>query len=197
MPEEGLETAELRERLEEAREHAHKHGGGESWVMALSLSTAILAVLAAVASLESGSFANQALADKNDAVLAQAKASDAWAFFQAKSIKSAIYASQAEAQRKADPDVFGKLSKEAERYKTESDDLKKEATESEKQVKEKQVHAEHNFHHHHLFAYAVTIFQVSIGIAAIAALAKRKQLWWASMAIGMGGIYFFARGFLG
>jgi len=52
MPEEGLETAEIRERLEEAREHAHGHGGGGTapWIMALSLSTAILAVLAAVAS---------------------------------------------------------------------------------------------------------------------------------------------------
>jgi hypothetical protein len=198
MPEEGLETAEIRERLEEAREHAHGgHGGGEKWVTALSLSTAMLAVLAAVASLESGAYANQALADKNDAVLAQAKASDGWSYFQAKSIKSAVFSAQAESQKKADPEVAARLAKEAERYKTESEGVKKEAEETEKEVKEKQHHAEHNFHHHHLFAYAVTIFQVSIGIAAIAALAKRKPLWWASMAIGLGGVYFFARGFLG
>ena len=55
MPEEGLETAEISEHVEHAREHGHGHGGGlEGWIMALSLSTAILAVLAAVASLESG-----------------------------------------------------------------------------------------------------------------------------------------------
>ena len=198
MPEEGLETAEIRERLEEAREHAHGHGGGGSapWIMALSLSTAILAVLAAVASLESGAHANHALAEKNDAVLAQNKASDAWAFFQAKSIKHAIYASQAEGLKKSDPDAAAKLGKEAERYKAESEEKKKDAEGSEHAIEEKQHHADAHFAKHHQFAYAVTIFQVSIGIAAIAALTKRKELWLGSILIGLGGLFFFVRGFL-
>ena len=165
--------------------------------MALSLSTAMLAVLAAVASLESGAYANHALADKNDAVLAQAKASDSWAYFQAKSIKHSIYAAQAEALHKGDAEVSAKLLKEANRYSTESEELKKAAEEAEHQVHEKQHHAELNFEKHHQFAYAVTIFQVSIGIAAIAALTKKKLLWFASMAIGAGGLYFFVRGFFG
>src|SRR5438067_2103740 len=56
MPEAPLETAELRESLEEARHHAQGHGGGHEgpgWMTALSLPTACIAAiaLAAIAAL--------------------------------------------------------------------------------------------------------------------------------------------------
>lgn len=90
MSEELIETKELQEKLGEAIEHAEKHPSLR-WIMYLSFSTAVMAVVAAVASLEAGSLSNEAILFKNEAVLNQAKASDNWSYFQAKGIKKEIY----------------------------------------------------------------------------------------------------------
>jgi hypothetical protein len=42
----------------------------------------------------------------------------------------------------------------------------------------------------------VTIFQVAIALAAIAALARRKALWWVSLGVGALGVVFLLLGFL-
>ncbi|MFI5384518.1 MAG: DUF4337 family protein [Fimbriimonadales bacterium] len=54
------------------------------------MSTAIVAVLAAIAAMKSGGLANEALLAKNDAILSQSKASDQWNYDQAKGIKRTI-----------------------------------------------------------------------------------------------------------
>src|SRR5215471_10931649 len=98
MPEEEFETPEFKERLEEATEHAVEAAEQRArWVVYLSFSTALIAVFAAIAALESGTFSNEALMQKNEALLAQSKASDQWAYYQAKSVKAAVYAAQAAA----------------------------------------------------------------------------------------------------
>src|SRR4051812_39369580 len=106
MPEESIETGELQEKLNEALERAEEAGeerASPKWTLQLSLSTAIVAVMAAIASLQAGSFANRAMLAKNEAVLNQAQVSDEWAYYQAKGIKSVIYQAQgnnpAEAKR--------------------------------------------------------------------------------------------------
>jgi hypothetical protein len=196
MPEEGLETAEIRESLEEHQHHAGgggEHGGGPTWITALSLSTALIAALAAVSSLYSGSLANDSLVLKNDAVLYQAKASDQWAFYQAKRIKEHIYATQAELMP---PEKAEAAKKSAEREHEESKKIDAEARELEKTVAERNEQSEHALHLHHLFARAVTIFQVAIALAAIAALTKKKPMWWVSLLGGFIGVVFAARGFI-
>jgi hypothetical protein len=191
MPEEGLETQEIREKMEEAREHAES---GPSWLVSLSLSTALLAVVAAIAALQSGALANAAIVEKNDAVLSQAKADDAWSYFQAKSIKATIFATQAEVAA-ANPELAARFQKDAAKQKGEQEELKKQAEEHEKKVAELNVESAHSLHRHHLFATSVTIFQVAIALAAIAALTRKQLLWWVSLVAGAGGLVYFARGF--
>jgi hypothetical protein len=190
MPEEGIETQDLKERLEEAQEHAH----GSSWLTWLSLSTAILAVVAAVSSLESGSYANDALVQKNDAVLRQARADDAWAYYQSKGIKALIYETQAPSA--PSPALASEWRKQAEREGQERAEKKAQAEEDEKAVTEANEKSEHSLHVHHQFAKSVTIFQVSIALAAIAALTRRKATWWVSLGVGGVGCVFFALGLL-
>ena len=194
MPEEGFETQELKENLEEAQEHAHGHGEGKGapWLTWLSLSTAIIAVLAAIASLESGSYANDAIVAKNDAVLHQSKADDAWAHYQAKSVETVIYATQAEQATR--PDLTARWRGEAEREKSERDEIRKSAGEEEKAVEESNHESEHDLHVHHQFAKSVTIFQVAIALAAIAALTRKKVMWWVSLGLGAVGAAFFVLG---
>src|SRR5437773_11960581 len=77
-----MEEAEVP--LEHLHEEIHFHAehGGEKWISWVALSTAILAVLAAIAGLLSGSHANEAM-------MKQSESSDQWAFYQAKGIKAA------------------------------------------------------------------------------------------------------------
>jgi hypothetical protein len=201
MPDEGLETAELREQMEEAKEHGEHggHGGGASWTLQLSLSTAIIAVFAAISSLQSGASESHALLEKNEAVLLQAKASNQWAYYQAKSTKRALY----EVQRDIFKDEGGKeelvakIEKKVGDYEKEKEEISKEAKKLDDEVVEKNKEAEEFLHQHHRFAYAVTVFQISIALSAIAALTKRKPLWIGSMVLGIGGVAFAAMGFLG
>jgi len=198
MPEAPLETGELQEKLDEAIERAEEAGeerASPKWTLQLSLSTAIVAVIAAISSLQAGSLANEVLLHKNEAVLSQAKASDAWAYYQAKGIKGLLYQVQAEsiAGRGA---LSQKYLKEAKRYKDEQTELKTQADEIEKKVKENNEDAEKLLHHHEQFAMSVTFFQVSIALAAIASLTRRKSLWYVGLAISAGGLVFFLRGCL-
>ena len=192
MPEEAIETQELKEKLEELGERAE--GRSARWLLWLSLSTAILAVLAAVASLESGGWANDALVRKNDAVLHQSKADDEWAHYQAMGIKAVVYATQAESA--SAPEVAARWRREADREKDSQKEKKDEAEKEQAIVDEKNEASAHALHVHHEFAKSVTIFQVAIALSAIGALTRSRAMWWLSLAVGAGGAAFFALGFL-
>jgi hypothetical protein len=78
-----MEEAEVP--LEHLQEHVHHSAehSGERWISWVALSTAILAVLAAIAGLLSGRYVNEAMMN-------QIEASDQWSYYQAKSIKAAV-----------------------------------------------------------------------------------------------------------
>src|SRR6266853_1100193 len=78
-----MEEAEVPlEHLHEDVHHSAEHSGAV-WISWVALSTAVLAVLAAIAGLLSGKHANEAMMN-------QIEASDQWSYYQAKSIKSAV-----------------------------------------------------------------------------------------------------------
>jgi hypothetical protein len=196
MPEDEFETTEFKERLEEATEHAVEAAEHRSrWVVYLSFSTALIAVLAAIAALESGAFSNEALMQKNEALLAQSRASDQWAYYQAKSVKATIYAAQAAGWKQTNPELAEKDLAEATRYGMEEQEISKAANELEKEVKKDSELSDRSMQHHHRFAYAVTMFQISIALAAVAALSRQKVVWFAGLLIGCLGLIYFADGF--
>ena len=206
MPEEGIETSDLKESLDAQREHAEhaqhaQHGGGDhgdhatkmpGWITLLSLSTAIIAALAAVASLYSGSLANESIVEKNEAVLQMSAAGDQWAQYQAAHIKAYLYITQAELMPANKQDEFRKKGEDEIRKALTP---KAAALEHERKRDESNVASETFLHQHHLFARAVTVFQVAIALAAIAALTRRKALWFVSLGGGILGIFFFIQGF--
>jgi hypothetical protein len=194
MPEEDLETGELKEHLDHAVEHGE---GGPRWTQYLSVSTAVLAVLAAVASLQSGAYSNDALLAKNDGVLQQAKASDAWSYYQAKGTRATVVATQAEVLAESNPTAASRMREEATRYRDEQKEIQNNARELEKKVKEDDERAEALLERHHLYAKAVTFAQIAIALSAIAALMRKKWLWFVGLAAGAGGIAFMVRGIIG
>jgi hypothetical protein len=155
----------IEDKVEEAVEKKERKGG-----MAIAISTALMAVFAAMASLLAGHHADEA-------VIEQIRASDKWAFYQAKGIKDEILSLS------TNPD---KVTRSA-RYKSEQAEIQKEAKESEDAS-----HA--HLEHHTILARAVTLFQISIAISAIAILTKKRVLWFTSLGISCIGLYFFITG---
>jgi TolB-like protein len=78
MEEAEVPLEHLHEQVHESAEHSR-----EKWISWVALSTAVLAVLAAIAGLLSGKHANEA-------VINQIQASDQWSYYQAKSVKAAV-----------------------------------------------------------------------------------------------------------
>ena len=172
-----MEEAEVPlEHLHEHTQHAAEHGG-PSWISGVALSTAILAVLAAIAGLLSG-------ARVNEAMMSQIEASDQWAYYQAKSIKASVLDAKialSSAPNESDHTKF-------ERYEKEQEEIKSEA-------EHKQAEAKSNFHQHEVFARGVTMFQIAIAIAAISALTKKRRFWLVSLLFGVAGCIFLVLGF--
>jgi hypothetical protein len=200
--EEDLETAELKEKIDEHVEH-HEHGakaGGPKWTTYLSVSTALIAVLAAISSLLSGSNSNEAILNKSEAMLAQSQASDRWSYYQAKSVKSAIATRQSELLAVLHPDGFqpaaDKLAKAAKGYEAEEESIKKEAEKLEEEVKASNERSEALMERHHKFAITVTMLQIAIALSAIAALTKKKPMWFVGLAASAAGIAMFVLGLL-
>jgi hypothetical protein len=174
-----MEEAEVP--LEHLHEHIHHHAehGGAPWLSWVALSTAILAVLAAITGLLSGSHANEAMMD-------QIQASDQWAFYQAKSIKASVL----DAKMTLTAVATDKDTEKAEEYKKEQAEIKSEA-------EQKQAEAKAHFHKHETFARGVTMFQIAIAIAAISALTRRRRFWLVSLVFGAVGIVFLVLGWIG
>jgi hypothetical protein len=188
MPEEPeIETEKLHEAIMEELE---KEGG--SFLRQISITTAILAVLAALASLRAGATVNEALVLKTEATRLQSEASDLWAYYQAKGIKAAIQeASSAPWLAMGKTPPLNYLEK-AKRYGEEQAGIQHKAREKELERDEKLKESDHLLHKHHSFAGAVALFQVSIALGAVAALTRYKLVWYGSLIAGGAGIVFFA-----
>jgi hypothetical protein len=175
---------------EHAHEKAKEHKVRAPWLQWLALSTALFAVLAAIASLKSGQLSNESLLRMNEATLKQAQASDAWSYYQAKGIKQVTREAQAEllGASHASTDMVTKAHSEAERYKSEQEEIQKEARKLEEEQKDLVEKSRQDLERHHRFAYAVTMLQVAIGLSAIAALIERRSIWLIALVGGIAGI---------
>ena len=167
--------------MEEAEvplEHLHEHVkesavlSGDRWISWVALSTAILAVLAAIAGLLSGRYVNEAM-------LNQIEASDQWNYYQAKSIKASVL--DAKISLAGTPNESDESKRD--RYEKEQEEIKSGA-------EQKEAAAKSNFHKHEIFAGGVTMFQIAIAIAAISALTKIRPFWIVSLLFGAAGCVF-------
>ncbi len=166
----------------------------EKWVTYLSFTTVIVAVCATLSTFKGGGYSTKAL-------LTQSKASDQWAFYQSKSIKSYIYEMQKEnlelqlnnsalTMNKEELEKrIASYSDKIKKYADEKEGIKNDATELEATRDECKSHSER-------FGLAVIFLQVSILLSSIAALTKKRMLWVFSMLVGIIGIVYFVNGFV-
>jgi hypothetical protein len=170
------------EHVEHAEHAAHI---GTPFLLTVSVTIAILAVVAAtVGSFESIETA-AALREQNAANLLQNKTSDQWAFYQAKSIKKSFYqiAAQQGGARAA------QLDDEAKRYDAEAREIDIKARELEHEVEARLHEAEDHEHRHHILTMAVTLLHAAIAITTIAIVTKGQSWpWLCGLALAATGV---------
>jgi hypothetical protein len=162
------------------------------WLEHVPRTTAVLAIVAAVSS---GQYANQF----SRTILAQAEASDQWSYYQAKSIKRHLINSQIEmlqAMGKTRPDVAPELAKLEEndrgQVKKYEQDLAEAKVKADAMVADKDTHQKQGDR----FQLAFIILQAGVVLSTIAASARRKELWFLAIACGLLGLIVVADGYL-
>lgn len=162
-------------------EHA-AHGAAQSWITWSALLSALFAVMAAVSALHAGH-------EVNEAMLQQMKASDTWAFYQAKGIKAHLAESRVELLTALAKPVPETLPSKIAQYEQEQKELQKTARENGEA-------SEAHLRRHEIFAKAVTFFQIAIAVTAIAVLSRRRHFLYASAGFGLVGLFFLGNAFL-
>ncbi len=188
-----VETKDLQEDIERLdderteRQHAEK---AVDWIRFIGLSTAILAVFAAIAALQSSNLVNEAL-------IHQIKASDTWAEYQADRQKDHVYTialnglldtAAAKPAKAAPPRI-------AEYRAKVADESRKETALSDS-AKDLERETEDEMRKHHAFEYSVALLQVAIAVGAVSALTRVKPIWYLSLLIGAIGSAFCVVGFI-
>ncbi|MHB8636017.1 MAG: DUF4337 domain-containing protein [Fimbriimonadaceae bacterium] len=195
MPEEPeIETSELQERVHEAHAEHVAHGDAPGWIRSVSLSTAILAVFAAVGALQAGSLVNEAM-------MSQIKASDAWNEYQASRQKSHLYTVGRDLVLDLSPGAHSGSPKQptnrrVAEYQKQIDKEDGKTKPLSNKAKELEAESEHKMSHHERFAYEVALMQVAIALGAVSALTKVKSVWLLSMGLGAVGVVLFVYGFV-
>ena len=156
-------------------EHAAQHAGKDSFAGMIAVMTAILATIGALFSYMGGATQANAVLYKNNAAIKKTEASNQWNFYQAKSSKQNL----AElAVALVIDDKKPQYRSEVERYSKEKGEIKIAADKLEAEAKGWDEQSDAQMHLHHRWAQATTALQVSIAMAAIALLTKRKWLEW-------------------
>ena len=173
--------------LEHAQQGGHGgHGDGGGMINQIALFTAIIATVGALFGYMGGSTQANAGLYKNNAAIKKTEASNQWNFFQAKSTKQSL----AELARDLAPKEADKTKYQAkvDRYEKEKSEIKLGADKLEAEATEWDHQSDEQMHQHHRWAQATTVLQVSIAMAAIALLTKKKWLEYAMFVAGGAGV---------
>jgi hypothetical protein len=168
----------------------------EKWLNYLALSSVILAVCATLSTFRGSSYSTRT-------VLSQTRASDQWAFYQAKSVKGNLYEIQKEELEVERAMQGGVMSPQAEKeFQIKEDEYTKrierydgEKAQIEKDAREFETIRDHSLQHSQTFGIAVIFLQIAILLSSISALMKKKPLWVLGLVLGAVGVVYFLNGF--
>jgi hypothetical protein len=171
--------------LEHATQHAaDQHGAAGGMINQIAMFTAVIATVGAMFAYMGGATQANAGLYKNNAAIKKTEASNQWNYFQSKSTKQSL----AEVSRDLTAGEAEKAKYQAkiDRYETEKKAIEADARRIEAESKDWDEKSDVQMHQHHRWAQATTALQVSIALAAIALLTRKKWLEWGMF--GMGGI---------
>jgi Domain of unknown function (DUF4337) len=174
--------------LQELHDHAEE-GAHHSSLAPMTVTMAILAVLVAAVAL----LGHRAHTEE---LLLQTKATDQWAYYQAKDIRrhtnelfldeiSVLTAQNSDQAEK----LKAKYQKEVERYAGEQKEIEAEATQAEAEVKLERRRADR-------FDLGEVMLEAALVICSITLLTRKRAFWVLGTALGLCGVAIGAAGFL-
>ena len=172
--------------LEHAQQGGHGgHGDPGSMTNQIALFTAIIATIGALFGYMGGATQANAGLFKNNAAIKKTEAANQWNYFQSKSTKQSL----AELARDLAPeDKKASYQAKVDRYEKEKTEIKAVADKLELDAAAWDRQSDEQMHQHHRWAQSTTVLQVSIAMAAIALLTKKKWLEYAMFVAGAVGL---------
>jgi hypothetical protein len=178
----------MAEEIQELQENA-EHGAHERSLAPVTMTMAIFAVLVAAVSL----LGHRAHTEE---LLLQTKATDQWAYYQAKDIRRRSYEVFLDEIDLAAPQnaalaakTKDKYAKEVERYKKEQDEIEAEAQNAEKEVSIQQRRADR-------YDLGEVMLEAGLVICSITLMTRKRLFWQAGMTLGAVGVVVAAAGLL-
>lgn len=171
--------------LEHAQQggHSGEHGG---MINQIALFTAVIATVGAIFGYMGGATQANAGLYKNNAAIKKTEASNQWNYFQSKSTKQSL-AELARDLAAGEPEK-AKYQAKVDRYEKEKNEIKIVADKLEADASAWDKQSDEQMHQHHRWAQSTTVLQVSIAMAAIALLTKKKWLELAMFVAGGAGL---------
>ncbi len=166
-------------------EHAAQHEPA-GFAGKLAVITAILATVGAFFGYMGGATQANAGMLKNDAAIRKTEASNQWNFYQAKSSKQSL--AELAVELAPGEEQKARYREKVARYEKEKNEIKLAAEKLDAEAKHFDAQSEAQLHMHHRWAQATTALQVSIALAAITLLTKRRWMEWATIGAGAIGV---------
>ncbi len=163
-------------------EHAAA-SGHDRFANRIAMTTAVLAVLAAMGSYMAGATQATAALYKNNAVIKKTEAGDQWAYYQAKSTRQSLMELGTVL---AAPEKIETLKGERDRYAREKNAIQERARSLESESDTWDRRSEEQMHVHHRWAQATTALQVAIAMSAIALITRRR--WMQGLVYGFAAV---------
>ena len=179
--------------LEHAQQGGHgadgghgSHGGSGGMINQIAMFTAIIATVGAIFGYMGGATQANAGIFKNNAAIKKTEASNQWNYFQSKSTKQSLAEMSRDLATKDEDRA--KYQAKVDRYEKEKNEIKAAAEKLEADAASWDKQSDEQMHQHHRWAQSTTVLQVSIALAAIALLTKKKWLEVAMFVAGGAGV---------
>ena len=151
----------------------------------IAVITAVIATVGAIFAYMGGATQANAGLYKNNAAIKKTEAANQWNFFQAKSTKQSL----AEISRDLSAEnAKDKYQAKIDRYEKEKNEIKLAAEKLEKESTDWDRRSDEQMHQHHRWAQSTTVLQISIAMAAIALLTRKRWVEYLMFAAATGGL---------
>lgn len=189
MPEFNTERA-----LSEARErHEHLSEGGDRLVL---ISAAVIAVLAALATLFANHASTSALTEKDDTILYQSRSSDQYNYYESKRIKVHVFEALLDAGLVQSAAAQARFRAALNKEQTAAVKILAKAREEDAKTKEHAALSEHALAAYESDDVAATFFEVSVVLASLTALLRARWFLYLAGAGTLTGLIFLIIGFV-
>jgi hypothetical protein len=174
--------------IEEAHERHEQITHGQNRIVPLT--TAIIAVLAALVTLFAHHRSITALVAKNEAILATAKATDQYNYYQARRLRASVYTALVTAELVKNPKLRATLTEKAADDERASLAILAKAQALDQQAYDESERSEGLLHSFETLEVAVTLLDIAIVFASISALSDSRLMLWSGAGIAGVGLAF-------